>query len=715
MENPVLSQWKTVDLKWSPSQAPLSVDKVMYYTRESQDEQNMIARMWVLCAMEMEEKFKEATCIKSHFQKYRDFILAENKRFLLPKYPQVPDAAKLASLSSFERQKEMNKLREKVKDTFLWPVIEGPWRVYDNVVDIVEGRTKLVKILLKDGLLEKFYDWANGLSEIRPMFKLMGEANPKLRILEVGAGTGGTTARILDGLKGKNGELLYSKYVFTDISPLFFEAGKKRFADYENFEYRALDITKDPRLQGLEAGEYDLVIASNVLHATPCLVETLKNCRILLKENGVLFNQELSPPGKYVDFMVGMLPGWWLGAADGRGDSPTVPPKVWDQRLSQAGFEGLHAVGLDAEPPFYYNANMVARAAPFELPQLPLNRYENAHVMEPKGRGDGRPTAEQILKDQDLDPKEWKDRVILITGGTAGLGAESVRVLHKTGAKIYITGRDVTKGEKLAAEVQAENPQSPQVEVIKMDHISLQSVREGCAEFLKRSGGKLNVLMANAGIVISTSPKTDDGFEGVFGINYLGVFLTVQQLSQALMDSTTPEFKSRLVVVSSAGHRAGNINPDDYNTAGPDGYNHSKAYAASKTGTILLANEFDRRFKAKGVRALSLNPGVIMGTEISRGLPGTSESRRAMYYKMEPLLAKYEKNVEQGAATQVWATIAKELENHGMLYLDDVQVAKEAKFEGQMCRPGWKPYIWDEEMAKRVWKDSLDMCGLPKE
>lgn len=59
--------------------------------------------------------------------------------------------------------------------------------------------------------------------------------------------------------------------------------------------------------------------------------------------------------------MVGLLPGWWLGDADGRSEGPCIPPEEWDRRLQQAGFEGLHAVGLDSEPPFYYNANMIAR------------------------------------------------------------------------------------------------------------------------------------------------------------------------------------------------------------------------------------------------------------------------------------------------------------------------------------------------------------------
>ncbi|KAL3471723.1 S-adenosyl-L-methionine-dependent methyltransferase [Aspergillus californicus] len=356
------TDWKTVDLQWSPDSTPIPVNELMRPTRESKDEQEMIARMWVMCAIEMRDKLHAATCTKPHFERYRTWLTSEYERFKQPDYPQVPDSRSLVEMSSEARLAAMNRLREQVKDTYMWPVIEGPWRVYDNVVDIVEGRVKLVKVLLKDGLLEKFYDWANGLSEVRPLFNLMGRANPSLRVLEIGAGTGGTTARALEGLKSDGGRL-YSSFVFTDISPLFFDAGKRRFADYDDIEYRALDISKDPSEQGFEEGAYDVVISSNVLHATPCLVDTLKNIRKLLKPKGFLFNQELSPPGKYVDFMVGMLPGWWLGAADGRADSPCIPPAEWDRRLQQAGFEGLHAVGLDSEPPFYYNANMISRPA----------------------------------------------------------------------------------------------------------------------------------------------------------------------------------------------------------------------------------------------------------------------------------------------------------------------------------------------------------------
>jgi len=338
---------------------------------------------------------------------------------------------------------------------------------------------------------------------------------------------------------------------------------------------------------------------------------------------------------------------------------------------------------------------------------MSLDCYAAVHASLPEGLGDARPTADQVLQHQNLTGNYWNDKVIFITGGTAGLGAETARVLHKTGAKIYIAGRDVAKGEKVAKEICAVNPSYPPIDVIKMDQNTLQSVRDGCADFLERSGGKLNVLMPNAGIVASKSLQTQDGFETLWGVNYVATFLLVKLLTPALISSSTPSFNSRLVVVSSAGHRSCNVDPTNYNLEG----NQSLAYGRSKTGNILMANEFERRYGSQGVHALSLNPGIIMDTEISRGLPGTSASRRPMFYKMMPLLANYEKSVEQGAATQVWAAVAKELEGKGGLYLDDVQVAKEATDQKTMCIPGYAPWIWDAEMAKRLWDDSERMVG----
>ncbi|GJC85424.1 retinol dehydrogenase 12 [Colletotrichum liriopes] len=283
-----------------------------------------------------------------------------------------------------------------------------------------------------------------------------------------------------------------------------------------------------------------------------------------------------------------------------------------------------------------------------------------------------------------------------------------------TGAKVFITGRDLAKGERVAKDISSANPPYPPVEVIEMDHNSLQSVRDGAAEFLSRSGGKLNVLMANAGIMGCPYGKTEEGFEKVFAVNHLAHFLLFHLLRPALVASATPAFHSRVVIVSSSGHRASNINPDNYHFEGDAAYDIGKAYAQSKTANIYMANEIERRYARQNVHGLSLNPGLILSTEIGRDFPGSTSSRREEYLRQDELLARHEKSMEQGAATQVWASVAKELEGKGGLYLDDVQVGKEADDidPPRYYLPGWKRWIWDEKMAFRLWNDSLEMLKL---
>jgi SAM-dependent methyltransferase len=144
--------------------------------------------------------------------------------------------------------------------------------------------------------------------------ELLGHANPTLRILEIGAGTGSITESILKHLKSAFGERMYSKYVYTDISAGFFIQAKERFKEYVEIDYRTLDVTLDPVEQGFEEGAFDLIVAANVsvnsqslfseaidlgniqvLHATPNLSESLRSVRKLLHPRGRLLLQELCP------------------------------------------------------------------------------------------------------------------------------------------------------------------------------------------------------------------------------------------------------------------------------------------------------------------------------------------------------------------------------------------------------------------------------------
>ena len=196
---------------------------------------------------------------------------------------------------------------------------------------------------------------------------------------------------------------------------------------------------------------------------------------------------------------------------------------------------------------------------------LHMDRYAKAHI-DPQGPGDGRPTAEQVIRDQGL-VGELKGKVVLITGGTAGLGTESARVLHMTGAKVFITARSAAKGKGTVKSINEAQPEHPPVEYIDMDMNSLTSVRAAADEFRRRSD-KLNILITNAGVMACPEGRTKDGFETQFGTNHLAHFLHFQLLKPTLLASSTAEFQSRVISVSSAGHRRSGIFPDNYNMEG---------------------------------------------------------------------------------------------------------------------------------------------------
>ena len=166
----------------------------------------------------------------------------------------------------------------------------------------------------------------------------------RLRVLEVGAGTGSATEPILAELP--EGRFDYS---FTDISASFFVEAEARFAaSGAPIEYRALDIEADPASQGFDAHGYDLVIAANVLHTTRDLGETLAHCRALLAPSGRLVALELMRGRNLQDLTFGLLDGWWRFADSYRPDHALAAPPVWCRALTDAGFEEAEVLGTDA-------------------------------------------------------------------------------------------------------------------------------------------------------------------------------------------------------------------------------------------------------------------------------------------------------------------------------------------------------------------------------
>ncbi|AOY80184.1 type I polyketide synthase [Moorena producens JHB] len=155
-----------------------------------------------------------------------------------------------------------------------------------------------------------------------------------VRLLEIGAGTGGTTSYILPHLNPEQTE-----YIFTDIGTSFTSKAQERFQDYPFIHYQNLDIEKNPELQGFEPHQYDVIVAANVIHATSSLRKTLQHVRQLLKPGGMFVLLEITTPRRWVTLSFGMLEGWWkFSDFDLRPNQPLLSPSKWQQLLVESGF-----------------------------------------------------------------------------------------------------------------------------------------------------------------------------------------------------------------------------------------------------------------------------------------------------------------------------------------------------------------------------------------
>lgn len=326
------------------------------------------------------------------------------------------------------------------------------------------------------------------------------------------------------------------------------------------------------------------------------------------------------------------------------------------------------------------------------------DRYVAAH-QTPKGPGDARPTALQIIQDEGLEG-QWSDKTAFITGCSSGIGIESARALHKTGATLFLTARNLAKAKTALGDL----AQSPRVTILELDLESLDSVRSCAKEFLSLSS-KLNILICNAGVMMPPEGRTKDGFETQFGTNHLSHFLLINLLLPTLVSSTTPEFRSRVVVLASIAHRFGEVNFDNYNFDGK--YDAMAAYAASKTANVWCANEIERRYKDQGVHAWSVQPGSVL-TDLTRHF---SEEAKAGF-SSDTYLASITKMPDQGAATSIWAATASALEGQGGKYLEDCQIIGKWNPDVGQWSPGYGDHTYDEAKAQKLWDLSLKLVNL---
>ncbi|EMD84807.1 hypothetical protein COCC4DRAFT_179820 [Bipolaris maydis ATCC 48331] len=218
-------------------------------------------------------------------------------------------------------------------------------RIGQNLSRIFTHEVEALQCMTEGDLLYAFYRGAFGTSfntNVAEYVGLLADKRPGLRILEIGAGTGGTTYHVLERLRNPDGSSKATQYHFTDISPGFLAKAADRFdKDASIMQFGTLNIENNPTEQGFSPESFDLIVCANVLHATKSIQETLAHCKSLLKPGGHLVLSEVTIKRIFSGFIMGPLPGWWLGEADGRKGGPLLDAKEWNVALKSAGFSGV--------------------------------------------------------------------------------------------------------------------------------------------------------------------------------------------------------------------------------------------------------------------------------------------------------------------------------------------------------------------------------------
>ncbi|KAI8964847.1 hypothetical protein F5Y11DRAFT_57289 [Daldinia sp. FL1419] len=234
------------------------------------------------------------------------------------------------------------------------------WKLYTacarKIVDMLQGEIDPLQVVFGSGLADSFYadlfqDLCND-GRFASLLDIASHENPAMRIMEVGAGTGGMTGHVLKMLQEREkryGSPSFGHYTYTDISPAFFERASKRWPELQSrMNFKTFDMDYDISTQGFEPGSYDLIFAASVVHATPDLERAIRHIRGALKPGGRLVLIEVINPAEIIiNFMAGLVPGFWVAREEWRPHSPAVPEHIWDRCLRANGFSGNDLIMRD--------------------------------------------------------------------------------------------------------------------------------------------------------------------------------------------------------------------------------------------------------------------------------------------------------------------------------------------------------------------------------
>jgi NAD(P)-dependent dehydrogenase (short-subunit alcohol dehydrogenase family) len=277
-------------------------------------------------------------------------------------------------------------------------------------------------------------------------------------------------------------------------------------------------------------------------------------------------------------------------------------------------------------------------------------------------------------------------KVALITGGTGGIGKAAATALAGLGAEVVVVGRDAERGEAAVAEIR-EKSGNDGVSLLLADLSVQAEVRKLAEEFGERHD-RLDVLVNNAGLVLSERNETPDGIEAQFAINHLAPFLLTNLLSDLLKQSAP----SRVVTVSSEAQRWGKMDFDDLQSKRR--YRGFPVYGMTKLANVMFTFELAERLKGTGVTANCMHPGTV-----NTGFAQNNRGPAALAFR---LFKPFMRSPEQGADTLVYLAASPAVEGMTGKYVSDRKVTAAS------------PIAYDENARKRLWEESGRLTGLDR-
>jgi NAD(P)-dependent dehydrogenase (short-subunit alcohol dehydrogenase family) len=275
-------------------------------------------------------------------------------------------------------------------------------------------------------------------------------------------------------------------------------------------------------------------------------------------------------------------------------------------------------------------------------------------------------------------------KVVLITGGTSGIGKAAATVLAGLGAEVVVTGRNKEKGEEAVEEIRRESGNS-EVYLLLADLAVQAEVRRLAKEF-EASHDRLDVLVNNAGLIQDRRAETPDGIEMTLAVNHLAPFL----LTNLLLDLLKKSAPSRIINVSSTAERFGKMDLDDLQSKRR--YRAFPVYGKSKLANIMFTYELAERLKGTGVTANCLHPGSI-NTDFGNN---NRSPMTLLFRAFKPFM----RSPEEGADTIIYLAASPDVEGITGKYLSDRKVMTSSEES------------YDENLRKKLWEASEELTGL---